>query len=64
MYSKTSIQKMVKELEELRSSNTELTNQIKSMQYKISNLEEEKLALFEENMKLKERHDHTKNHFH
>jgi len=55
---------MVKELEELRSDNGELTNQIKSMQYKISNLEEEKLALFEENMKLKERHDHTKNHFH
>ena len=55
---------MVNDLEELRSSNAELTNQIKSMQYKISNLEEEKQALFEENMKLKERHDYTKNHFH
>jgi len=54
---------MVKELEELREEKGELTNQIKSMQYRISNLEEEKLALFEENMKLKGDNDKSKNYF-
>lgn len=44
---------LLEEIERLKKENRELDSQIKSMQYKISNLEEDKQALYQENQKLK-----------
>lgn len=53
MYDRESIRKIIKENQELKDKVSNLDNQIKSMHHKVSNLEEEKMALYQENQRLK-----------